>query len=150
MVDLEPVLVEIIQEGKVIVYLLIGDEIVVRGHSSRQLILNRIEKLLLKRFRPSLFHLFLSSQPRTCYVFTLPFFDDLLVELLLEQLLEMPETAIHVEMVGRVLLRFVAADVGGPVELGTAAGLECWFDRTLRPGHLIAPLLLRKHITIHC
>lgn len=61
----------------------------------------------------------------------------------------MPETAIHVEMVGRVLLRFIAADVGGPVELGTAARLEGWFAGALRPAHLIAPLLLRKHITIH-
>ena len=33
--DLEPVLVEIIQKGKVIFYFLVGDEIVVRGHSSR-------------------------------------------------------------------------------------------------------------------
>lgn len=104
MVEFEPVLVEVIQEGEVIVYLLVGDEIVVRGHSACQLILNRIEKLLLKGFGLSLFHLLLSSQPRTCNIFTLPFLDDLLVELLFEQLLEMPETAIHVEVVGRVLL----------------------------------------------
>ena len=61
----------------------------------------------------------------------------------------MSETVIHVEVIGSVFLRFVVADVGGSVELGAATRLECLFDCALMFEHLIAPLLLRKHIAIH-
>ena len=100
-------------------------------------------------FWPRLLHLFLPSQPGTGDILALSLLDNLLIELLLEELLEVPEAAIHVEMIGRVFLRFVAPDIGGSVELCTATRLESLLERALgRFDLLIASFLLRKGVAI--
>lgn len=150
LVDLEPIFVEIIQKGKIILYLLIGDKVIVRGNSPCKFILNWIKELFLQWFGLTLFNLFLSSQSCTGHIFALSLLDDLLIELLLEDLLEMPEAAVHVEVIRRVFLRFIVPDIRSPVEFSTATRFESLLKRALRWLYLlIAPFLLRKRITIH-
>lgn len=62
-------------------------------------ILKRVELLLLQRFRLALFGL-LPCQSGTGDILTIPLLDDLLVVLVFEQILEMPQTAVHVDVVG--------------------------------------------------
>jgi hypothetical protein len=54
-----------------------------------------------------------------------------LTKLLLEDLLEVSKTAVHVHVVRAMLLGFVVAVLCGSVELGAAAGLEWLLESTL-------------------
>lgn len=68
---------------------------------------------------------FLPSQSSTSYIFTLSLFDDILIILMLDKLLEMSETTAHLHSIGfKVILRSAHLQSSSFVKLNTIVGFE--------------------------